>query len=162
MGSTQNCTQKNHPMDTNTANPAARRPDEVPACIPPRAVPQTAVRVQQTLARDGERARQGDTSTGPNSSWPLASRVARTCTRTRPVAALRVVKFPAFIRTEGPLVCTTASHFSTLSQINPIYALPSQSILISYFKVISLLPYSLPKPRRHLYSPCLAHPTLLD
>jgi len=52
------------------------------------------VRVQQTLARAGERASQGDTSTGPNSSWPLASRVART--RTRRPTALRLVKFHAF------------------------------------------------------------------
>lgn len=84
------------------------------------------MRVQQTLARDEERASQGDTTTGPNSSWPLASRVART----RPATALRIVKFPANHKNGRS---TTVSHFSTLSQINPLYALPLQSILIFYY-----------------------------
>lgn len=43
---------------------------------------------------------------------------------------------PHFIKTEGPLVRTTASHVSTLSQINPLYALPSQSILMCYYHLL--------------------------
>jgi hypothetical protein len=39
LGSGRNCTQKDYPMDKNTANPATRRPDEPPAYIPPSAVP---------------------------------------------------------------------------------------------------------------------------
>ena len=108
------------------------------------------MRVQQTLARDGERATQGDTSTGPNSSWPLASRVART--RTRPATALRVVKFPAFhkngrstsLRNSKPLLYpkpdqsnlrpSIAIHFNTLlpfgsgsSNLSPYFCIPHQN-----------------------------------
>lgn len=60
----------------------------------------------------------GRTRPGP---WPLASRVARTRTRTRPATALRVVKFPAFHKNRR----STGLHNS-----KPLlYPKPDQSIL---------------------------------